>query len=589
MRTIITAFTILIAHGIWACTGGTNAGTLTPTSTYQTQNVSNGQYYVVNVTCGSTYHFTFCSNGGSASWDTQITINQTNNTTQLAYNDDACGLQSNVTWTANFTGQIHVLISQFSCNNGGGSNGTLAYNVTPTSVIYNAGCTTASPTVSGSNTGTYAFNPIPTDGATINSSTGAISNAVEGSSYTVQYTYCGGTITVPVTMGTAPCWALNGNAQWITVGAEQCIQLTAEINNQTGCAWNDSQIDFNSDFTLSLDYYFGNNGNGADGNTFTFQPSSSTACGQNGGQLGAGGIPNALAIEFDTYDNDNPTHLYDTGCDHIAVEIDGNMLGPGAPLCGPVCAKPGGGNIDDGGTYSVDIVWDASTTTLEVYFNGVLRLTCVNDFITNAFAGNSQVYWGATSATGGLNNQQYFCPSSVVILPTALTSFSSICEGNQERFIWETASEQRTDYFQLEYTYDGFIFYPEGIVAAAGNSSQPKNYSILTTTNDTRQRYYRLKLVDTDGEFEFTELIASHRCGMGNSIIVSTSQSAEQLKITTKENCTILIHNSLGQQLIETKTIGNSTEIQRSFASGVYLITAITDNGNVENQRIYVE
>ena len=37
-----------------------------------------------------------------------------------------------------------------------------------------------------------------------------------------------------------------------------------------------------------------------------------------------------------------------------------------APLFGPVCAKSGGGNIDDGGTYTVDIQWVNATNTLEV-------------------------------------------------------------------------------------------------------------------------------------------------------------------------------------------------------------------------------
>jgi PKD repeat protein len=36
--------------------------------------------------------------------------------------------------------------------------------------------------------GTFAFNPVPSDGATINATTGVISNAVVGNSYTIQYT-----------------------------------------------------------------------------------------------------------------------------------------------------------------------------------------------------------------------------------------------------------------------------------------------------------------------------------------------------------------------------------------------------------------
>lgn len=578
---IIFAALIFIPYLGAACTGGTNGGSLSPTTAYQTTTVTQGNYYVVNVTCGSTYNFTFCSNGGSAGWDTQITINQTNNTTQLAYNDDACGLQSNVSWTANFTGTIHVLISQYSCNNSGTNTGTLAYNEIGTDVTYSASCTSANPNISGDNTGTFSFNPAPTDGATIDSNTGFISNATEGASYTVEYTYCGGTLTVPVTMGSSPCWNLNGDAQWITVGTEDCIQLTDEINNQTGCAWSDSQIDFASDFTLSLDYYFGNNIGGADGNTFTFQPSSSTACGQDGGQLGAGGLSNALSIEFDTYDNDNPTHLYDMSCDHIAVEIDGSHQGA-APYCGPTCAKAGGGNIDDGGVYTVDIVWVASSQQLEIYFDGNLRLTCNGDFVNTVFGGQSQVYWGATSATGGLNNQQYFCPSTIVILPAELVSFSSTCVNDEELFSWQTASEDRLDYFQLEYTYDGLVFYPAGIVDAVGTTSQLTEYGLNVTATDTKQRYYRLKCVDEDGEFEYTDIISSLNCG-SSKLVNSIAQSDDQLSIHLKENVSVQLINSFGAIVREHQLeAGQAVLYTGDLSSGLYSLRVINNIGESE-------
>lgn len=579
----------LISYSGMACTGGTSGGTLSPAPAYQTVAVNSGQYFVINVTCGSTYNFTFCSNGGTAGWDTQITVNQTDNVTQLAYNDDFCGLQSNVSWTATFTGTIHVLVSQYSCVNSGAVSGTLAYNVTPTSVSYNASCSSANPVISGATGGTFAFSPLPGDGALINSSTGVITNATQGASYNVNYTYCGGTISTSVTMGSPPCFTLNGNAQYIDINGEPCIQLTAEINDQTGCAWNDSQIDFASDFTLSLDYYFGNNINGADGNTFTFQPSSSTACGQNGGQLGAGGIANALSIEFDTYDNDYPTHTYDMGCDHIAVEIDGNLNGPGAPLCGPVCAKAGGGNIDDGGTYGVDIVWDASAQQLQIYFDGVLRLSCTNNFITNAFGGNNLVYWGATSATGGLNNQQYFCPSTIIILPVELTSFQNSCDGTSEIFTWSTATENRTDYFQLEYTYNGTIFYPAGVVDAAGTSSIPQQYSLKIDTEDTQQRYYRLKITDENGEIEYTDLIAGKRCAFPDDLITTVTQDGSVLVIATLEQSRVRVLNAIGQEIFNGTTSGNLITLDAgTLSSGVYFIQAVSPDGRQESRKVFI-
>jgi len=639
---------------------------LTPTAGYQTQAVTNGQYYAVNVTCGSTYNFTFCSNGGTAAWDTQITINQTDNTTQLAYNDDACGLQSNVSWTANFTGTVHVLISLYSCNNAGGNSGTMAYNVTPStnnaSFTMNTNCAGATATVTGTTGGTFSFNPIPGGGVTINSATGTVSNGTPGATYTVQYTVgcgvsttqnitlplvgnpaftmtvvCGGgTATVtgtaggtfsfnpvpvgaqintstgtvsngiagttyyvqysvcgsssiqPLTVLSDNCWTLNGNGAYINVAGEQCIQLTAESNNQTGCAWNGTQLNFNQDFALNLDYYFGNNISGADGSTFTFQPSASTACGTPGGQLGAGGLANALSIEFDTYDNDFPSHIYDLSCDHIAIEIDGNHQN-GIPAAGPVCAKAGGLNIDDGGTYPVDITWDVSTLTLSVFFNGVLRLTYTNDIVANVFGGQNMVYWGATAATGGLNNQQYFCPSTVVILPVTLSRFDSHCNGDSEIFEWVTQSEENTDYFDLEYTYDGTVFYKEATVYATGNSQTEQTYSVRVDAKDEKQRYYHIKVVDFDGSLQSSDIIASRLCANTGAFIQSIATTDNNIIISMKEEGTISVFNMMGQKIAEATSDAQQVVLTKTaLAAGVYQIIATSTSGLYESVKIVV-
>jgi len=454
---------------------------------------------------------------------------------------------------------------------------------------YTVICGGATAAITGDLGGTFTWNPAPGDGSQVNAGTGNITNGVVGTTYFVQYSVCGTSNTESATVLDDNCWTLNGDASWINVAGEQCIQLTDETNNLTACAWNGSQIDFAGDFTLTLDYYFGNNIGGADGNTFTFQPSSSTVCGTGGGQLGAGGIPNALVVEFDTYDNDDPWHVYDMICDHIAVEIDGDMQNA-APLCGPVCAKSGGGNIDDGGTYQVDIDWVSATNTLQVYFDGVLRLSCVNDFITNAFGGTSQVYWGATSATGGLNNQQYFCPSTIVVsLPISLGQFSTECLGKEEIIRWTTITEQNTDFFDLEYTYDGFVFYPVGTYDATGNSETEIEYNARVKQNDTKQRYYRLKMVDTDGSFEYTDLIASKSCFNSSTLISNTVQNSNSIVVSTSEEASIKFINGLGQMIYSGTTEEQFITINKStLGSGIYYIIAETASGIQESSKIIV-
>ncbi len=597
MKIIVLLLSLLIgSSNLWACSFDGNqtlAGALAPAAGYQTQGgVASGNYFSVNVACGNTYNFNFCNNGGSAGWDTQITILATDGTTELAYNDDACGLQSDVTWYSNFTGTIYVLISQYSCNNTGGSTGaTLAYNMTvgTTDPSFNLSpsCGGGVATVTGTSGGTFAFNPAPGDGAQINSTTGTVSNGTAGTTYFVEYTVCSNSSIESVLVVDEDCFTLNGNAQYIDVGGEDCIQLTQEINNQTGCAWSGSQIDFATSFSLTLDYYFGNNVNGADGNTFTFQPSSSTACGEAGGQLGAGGIANALVVEFDTYDNDNPAHIIDIACDHVSVEIDGDMLNA-APYCGPICAKPGGGNIDDGGVYEVEIAWNAGTQQLEVYFDGALRLSCSGDFVNTIFGGQNMVYWGATSATGGLNNQQYFCPSTVIVLPTEIMSFTTGCEGETEVFEWVTGSESRVDYYQLEYTYDGFVFYPLDKVQAVGNSTGLLEYSLTLTNEDAKQRYYRLKTVDENGNFEHSDIISGKRCAYTTELISELKHKNNELLISTNQDVQLTLVNQLGQIIFEDLDYKSQFGVSTltTFPQGLYFVIATTKNGMQESKKM---
>ncbi|MEN9441448.1 MAG: hypothetical protein RLZ33_1525 [Bacteroidota bacterium] len=588
---ILIVFSSLSNYAFNQCSGGTLSGTLTPTAGYQTVSVNNGNYYNVNVSCGSSYNFTFCSDGGNAAWDTQITILDNTGATTLAYNDDNCGLQSNVSYTATSTGTIRVLISLYFCDNAGGNSATLAYNATivpisPSFTISASSCTQATATITGSTGGTFSFNPVPSDGATINSTTGAISNGVPGTSYTVQYSVCGNTETHSVTMQNSNCWELNGNAQWITVGGQNCIQLTAEVNNQTGCSWDENVIDFNTDFTLSLDYYFGNNINGADGTSFTFQPNPG-ACGTNGGQLGAGGIANSLVIEFDTYDNDFPTHAVDISPDHIAVEVDGDLLNS-THLCGPIAALPSSASIDDGLVHSVDIDWNATTQVLTIFFDGNLRLTCNYDFVTNVFGGDNTVYWGATAATGGLNNQQYFCPQTVIVLPAELVSFTNECDQDISYLKWSTASENRVDYFEIESTTNGFVFQTIGKIKAAGTSTELLNYS-LPIEASTIKRYFRIKTVDIDGKEEISDLISEKICG---STRLVDNYRFENNVLEFSNNNSFLhfdLQTAAGQKVSFTEHFdGSMTELQTNqLAGGIYFLT-IYNNQTGEKQMVRV-
>lgn len=303
-----------------------------------------------------------------------------------------------------------------------------------------------------------------------------------------------------------PVYCLYGSAINYPAGGTNCAQMTAEVNAQMGCVWNRGTISFASAFDYTINMYFGNNTGGADGCAFVFQNSDQgiSTCGSDGSQLGAGGIDNSLIIEFDTYDNDGSENN-DLGVDHVAIEIDGdlpddpkNTPANAAPLCGPVQADPLDQYIDDGLMHALRVTWDPATKDLCVYVDGSQRLCCNHDFINSVFGGNPNVYWGFTGATGGLNNQQYFCPISIP-LPVEMMELKAECSENKPVLTWYTASETNNHFFTIERSGDGEKFDTISRLNGAGNTNELIMYQFIDYNSPENNVYYRVSQTDFDG------------------------------------------------------------------------------------------
>jgi hypothetical protein len=111
------------------CSGGVPYLSLSPTQSWQTFSGGfAGEYQDFTAIAGATYEFSYCAaDGGSSSYDTEITL-QNANGTPLAYNDDFCGAQSRLTWTAPSAGTYRLLTTEYNCMSNFTSS-TLAYRI----------------------------------------------------------------------------------------------------------------------------------------------------------------------------------------------------------------------------------------------------------------------------------------------------------------------------------------------------------------------------------------------------------------------------------------------------------------------------
>ena len=198
-------------------------------------------------------------------------------------------------------------------------------------------------------------------------------------------------------------------------------------------------------------------------------------------------------------------------------------------------------------------------------------------------------YTGST--TGGEVEDYYLTVGGV--LPIELLSFKAkLIQGNRVLF-WKTSYEQNSDYFELERSSDKLTFFPIGQISASNQSQEEKSYSFvdnepLSQASDIL--YYRLKSVDLDGSYTYSEIRELHIEAQSNLMIYFVPQYDDQMgfiKIIqsggTSIPASLKISNSFGQQINQQQINipRGSMEIPFSFsnwARGLYYATLTTES-----------
>jgi hypothetical protein len=117
---------------------------------------------------------------------------------------------------------------------------------------------------------------------------------------------------------------------------------------------------------------------------------------------------------------------------------------------------------------------------------------------------------------GGYGNRLFLdniliqeAPPNVDILPLELLSFTGKVDFNAIKLSWKTANERDLSHFIIEKSSDvPNKFAPIGEVKATnGNSATPQYYSLLDA-QPSLLNYYRLKMVDNNGQYKYSKIIS---------------------------------------------------------------------------------
>ncbi|MCB9233918.1 MAG: T9SS type A sorting domain-containing protein [Bacteroidia bacterium] len=178
------------------------------------------------------------------------------------------------------------------------------------------------------------------------------------------------------------------------------------------------------------------------------------------------------------------------------------VTGPGfyydSNLGGPFDGNPGnnyGDNCTGGWTFSWTITTQASG--------------CVNgtdlSISVNTTGDGETGSWSSFSC----NNDPNFVlsASQTCLLPVDYSTFTAEREEAGNMLKWVTAAEINSDYFDIERSVDGIHFHKVGQKKAAGNSNTAKDYTFLDEYFEPGIVHYRLRQVDNNGLFEYSEVV----------------------------------------------------------------------------------
>lgn len=547
--------------------------------------VQGGQYALINVVAGNTYTFSTCG----ASFDTQITLYNNTGGGSIGYNDDGCGLQSTITWTATFTGQLRVLVDLYSCLN-------------------NTTCSTLNIQCTAPPAGTDCVYVLTmTDGFGDGWGTSYVGVSINGGPYT-NYTVTGTINQVFIGVNIGDNIVLNYNASGAFQGENAyTLQLAGSglFNSGTppvaGISYAatvtcqpppPAQEDCVGAVTICSNLSLGNNttntGNIVDisaansgcldfienqGTWYTFSPSVGGNLGFSIGPLGP-----------DDYD-------WAVWGPYPPGSAPSAICPPGGP---PIRCAASSGPATFGSTGSYATGMGHATFSPPQFAStavsyGLPATLDVCPLVTPQRCGwvpgmqvtVGQVYlmyisnWSLSSTGFNLNwILENGASLDCTILPIELVHFEAIRSDAGVDLRWATANERNNDHFDVERSRDGEVFERIGTVPSVGNTVTLHNYDLTDRSPFPGLNYYRLLQVDQDGTSEHSPVRTVMNRTPGSPLIAVPNPGAGHMDVYldgTADGSVLELYDATGRMVLRSSFTGGRATVDASgLTRGLY-------------------
>jgi hypothetical protein len=205
-----------------------------------------------------------------------------------------------------------------------------------------------------------------------------------------------------------------------------------------------------------------------------------------------------------------------------------------------------------------------------------------------------------TRAASGIGSNGIGVMSSTVsVLPLKLLAFSAALNDAGVLLSWKTEDEENVSHFSLERSTNGSTFEAIATIKAIGHVNSVAKYSFNDTKIPASTTYYRLRMVDVDGKYVYSNALVvrpAHASGVSVSLYPNPVHSDATVFVQSDIAgiATIRVMNMQGATLMTQKNAvvrgenAISLNKQPALSAGVYSLQ-VSVNGNTYVTRMLVQ
>ncbi len=182
------------------------------------------------------------------------------------------------------------------------------------------------------------------------------------------------------------------------------------------------------------------------------------------------------------------------------------------------------------------------------------------------------------------------------VVPVELTSFAALAVGNKVELKWSTATEVNNSGFEIQRSSNNLNFAKIGFVKGNGTTTKANEYSFVDE-NTNGHLYYRLKQVDLDGSYKYSQIV---EVNISNPVSFALNQNYPNpfnpsttisYSVPEKSFVTLKVYDVLGNEvasLVNSQTEAGEHSVNfnaSNLSSGVYYYQ-ITAGNNVATKKL---